>query len=330
MSTNSSQPKDPWWVTVAAFLLFHLLFKPLYLVMVAIGSPFREWLSRSLALPAKSTWWQTWSRFLRPIQWVAAVAFCVSLLQLAQLPHIQEVREQWLLLLRMVAICLVAVLVFDLFVWLDDYVDDPDVQRRLAGERAEQLVCELVDGYRDQSPDARSLHGGLFVFHPGSPQEFSVEVDHLLVTRRNLFVIETKYKSGTITATAEDAAWKVEASAGSGSMRNALKQAKNAARVLQERLTLPCEIVPVVAITGNDVKIVNGPTNVVGAYDLPGTLHAFEFMQEMRIANPEHVLVQLRKHLSTDPAARQRHIARAEAARIRGEMAEIVQAASLQ
>lgn len=329
-TSSSSSSQEPWLYTLLVFLLTYLVMMPVTLLMLGIGRPFKGWLSRVLDLPARTSWWKSWSWLLRPVQWIAALAFFLCLFQFLQLPHIQDVREQWLFLLQKVAICLSAALVFDLFAWLDDYADDPVVQKRLAGERAEQLVRELVDGYRDQSPDARSLHGGLFVFYAGSPQEFSVEVDHLLVTRRNVFVIETKYKSGTITATAGAAEWKVETSSGSGTMRNALKQAKNAGGVLQERLSLPCEVVPVVAITGNDVRIVDGPTNVVGTYDLPGTLHAFEFMQEMRIANPEHVLVQLRKYLSIDPAARERHIARAEAARIRGEMADIVQAASLQ
>lgn len=328
-SAASDPDKDYWLVTLFVALVRYLVITPARWLMLGFGYLFKQRLSQALALPRHSGKWHDWYVLLKPVQWLTCVVFFVSLVWICHVVHIADVRERILFVLQQGLLCLVSTVVFNLLTWLEQYANDPDTQRLLAGEKAEQLVAELVDGYRDQSADAQSLHGGLFVFHPGSINEFSVEVDHLLVTRRNVFVIETKYKSGTITATAGAAEWKVETAAGDGLMRNALKQAKNAARVLQQQLSLPCDIVPVVAIAGNDVRIVDGPTNVVAAHDLPGTLHAFEFMQEMRIANPEHVLVQLRKHLSTDPAARQRHIARAEAARIRGEMAEIVQAASL-
>jgi hypothetical protein len=327
---NPNTDKDPWYATLFSVLVSYLLVQPTILLMLLLGRPFRGWLSQKLALPAHSGKWHSWSWLFNVIRCVSGIVFFITAIRVGHVAYIADAREQFLFLLQQGLTCLACAGVFDVLTWLEAYAEDPDTQKHLAGQKAEQLVKELVEGYRTQDPEARSLHGALFVFHPGSADEFSVEIDHLLVTRRNVFVIETKYKSGTITATAEAADWKVETSAGSTSMRNALKQAKTTARVLQRQFSLSCEIVPVVAIAGNEVQVVGGPTNVVIAYDLPRTLHAFEFMQELRIANPAHVLMQLQKYISTDPDAMQRHIARAQAARIRGEMAEIVQAASLQ
>jgi hypothetical protein len=329
-ATHTESDKEHWLFTLFFALIKYLIVKPIIFLMLALGRPCKGPLSRILRLPAHSGWWRIWGWLLKPIQWGAGIVFFVSLIQLSHIIHMTVAKEQFLFGLQQCLMCLASAISFDIFAWLEEYANDPDTQKHLAGQKAEQLVRELVDDYRDQSANAQSLHGALFVFHPGAAHEFSVEVDHLLVTHCNVFVIETKYKSGAITAAAEASDWEVETSSGSTRMRNALKQAKNAARVLQQQLTLACEIVPVVAIAGNEVRIVNGPTNVVTAYDLPGTLHAFEFTKEMRIANPAHVLVQLQKYISTDPAAMRRHIARAETARIRNEMAEIVQAASLQ
>lgn len=329
VAARTKSDKTPWFVTLLITLFCYLLVKPTILLMLGLGHLFKGWATRTLALPARSIHWHRWYWLLKPIQCLAGFMFLVLAVQLFKIIHVEDTWDRAFPILSFGALCLVSAWIFDILAWLEEYAEDPTIQKYLAGQRAEQVVKECIDKYQDQSVEARSLHNALLVFHPETTNEFSIEVDHLLITRRNIFVIETKYKSGTIMAKADALCWQVTSLSGSSNMRNALKQAKNAAQVLQQRLSIPCEIIPIVTIIGNDVRITDGPTNVVAADDLPKTLNAFEFVQEMRISNPSHILAQLQSYISTDSATWQRHIARTEAARIQNEAKEIIHAASL-
>jgi len=213
--------------------------------------------------------------------------------------------------------------------WMEQYACDPAIQKKMAGIAAERHVQKLIEDLQRDFLGSRSLHGKLFVFHAHTPGEFSVEADHLLITERNIFVIETKCKSGTIAAQVDAPRWQVSSAQGEGDMRNALQQAKNAARVLQREAALPYALIPLVAIKGYDVTIVGGPTNVVAAAHLASVLRAFEHGKPQPVLDPAAVTALLLAHVDADPAAMGRHIERAEAARISAQMTAIVDAASV-
>ena len=113
-------------------------------------------------------------------------------------------------------------------------------------------------------------------------------------------------------------------------MANALHQVKNAARVLQREAGLPGEPIPLVAIRGKDTQIVDGPTNVLAALQLIAVMQAFEHTAQGAPLDPTGVMARLTPYIRHDAAAMARHIERAEAARRRAAMREIVSAASLQ
>lgn len=71
---------------------------------------------------------------------------------------------------------------------------------------------------------------------------------------KRLYLLETKYKSGTIHADADAPQWQTICAQGiNGSMRNALLQAKNTALVLEPEVRLPCLLVLIVVIHGRQI-----------------------------------------------------------------------------
>lgn len=214
--------------------------------------------------------------------------------------------------------------------WLEQHHHDPQIQKIRAGRNAERYVQKIIEAVALPYPGARSLHGVLFVFHAGTENEFSAEADHLLITKNQLYLIETKYKSGTIHADARAPQWQTVCEKGNkGSMRNVLLQAKNTARVLEREVQLPCPQVPIVVIHGRQTGIVGGPANVVNVVDLIKLLDAFELGQQPGSIKPEDVAAQLMQFASTDPGALARHIERAQQARLRSDSQTMVQRASI-
>lgn len=158
------------------------------------------------------------------------------------------------------------------------YPENPEAEaenaKRAAGLEAERHVQKVLDRHIKQCKSGLALHNKLFVFNPDAPNEYSAEVDHIFIGKYNIYAIETKFKSGQIWADADAKEWKVHNGQHESSMRNALHQVKNTARVLAKEFTLP-QIIPIVAIHGTDVAI-HGPSNVVSAEKLSQTILAFE------------------------------------------------------
>lgn len=292
-----------------------------------VKSPMTE----ACRLKSASAEWSTLKWICQPIQWIAGI-YAMGGLLIA----IHDIYTGHLLLrstrqaVMVFATLPLAGLVFMLFDWIDGYSEDPQVRKELAGKRAEETVQKIIEALCPSLTPCATLHGALFVFHPGTSNEYSVEADHILVTPQNLYLVETKHKCGIIHAAPDSPTWKTETVAGQGSMRNALRQAKNSARALERELGGIPSIVPLVAIHGEEVVIVGGPSNVVSAYDLPLAIKAFEFASRQRPAlNPSAIFLALQSHVSTDAEDWQRHVARADAARQRAELREIVRTSSV-
>jgi hypothetical protein len=213
--------------------------------------------------------------------------------------------------------------------WIWQCESDPDIQRTVAGRKAEAFVADAINDQMDQCPGSRVMHGALFVFHPGLENEYSIEIDHLLITKKHLYLIETKFKSGTIWASDTASEWKTSTVSRDGSMRNPLMQVKNSARVLKKELDLPFDIIPLVAIYGNDVLLVGAPGNVVAAENVVRAIRAFEQSVATEDINPKEIASRMRMHVCDDKLAMQKHKERAQLAKARTEMSAIVQTASL-
>ena len=325
---------DDSFLTTVLTNIFGVFFAGLLLILPVIPLAtfyfLRRPISRALNLEKHSASWSSMKWLYRPIKWLAGflcIVFIIGATDKLTLPatHLD------LIIVRLLDLCvgLAFGFLFNILHWLERYAEDPVIQKKIAGIQAERYVQKLIEKNQRDFAGARSLHGTLFVFNEGTPGEFSVEADHILITERNIFLIETKYKSGTISAGADSARWMVSSRQGEGEMANALKQAKNAAQVLQRQAALPCEVIPLVAIKGNDVNIVDGPTNVFRAENLVNVLHAFEHSKPRPILDPVAVAAMLLSHIRNDKAAMERHIDRAQAARTRAEQDAIVNAASI-
>lgn len=291
---------------------------------------FKRPISRALNLKHLSTNWQNLSWLYVTAKWIAALFFVQmigrSVLQFKGIPLTSD-RIMLGVLLAIAA--LACAFVFSIIHWIGQYALDPDVQKKMAGVNAERFVQSLIEDNQQHFPGALSLHGKLFVFNEDMPNEFSVEADHIVITEHNIFVVETKCKSGTISAGADSPRWKVSSKHGDGEMQNALKQAKNAARVLHRQANLPCEIIPLVAIKGSEVQILDGPSNVSAAENIVEIMGAFEQSKPHQKLDPAVIYAHLRPYIRNDQPSMKRHIERAQAARKRAEQAEIIEAASI-
>lgn len=287
--------------------------------------------SAALQLERHSVRWPAWKWLCLPLKWLAATAFLVSMVHLAlQLLPARLLPTSWLTESVYLFAGLLNGLLFCVLHWLEQHHRDPQVQKVQAGRHAERYVQKIIEAAAPSYPGSRPLHGVLFVFNPGTEDEFSAEADHLLITRNRIYLLETKYKSGTVHADADAPQWQTVCTQGiKGSMRNALLQAKNSARVLKNEIPLPCPLVPVVVLHGRQTNIVGGPANVVNTVDLIKLLDAFELAQQAGSIRPEEVAAQLLQFASTDPGALARHIARAQQARLRSDRQAMVRGASI-
>ncbi|MGZ3240475.1 MAG: nuclease-related domain-containing protein [Burkholderiaceae bacterium] len=213
---------------------------------------------------------------------------------------------------------------------------DPNTAKERAGKEAEDYVQALIDSYVQHNPAYQALHSQLFVFNAAMPNEYSAEVDHILITQRNIFLIETKYKSGVIYAVHDAKEWRTashpddDGQQRTGEMRNALLQAKNTAKVLAKEMHLPTKVIPIVSIYGNNVSIVDGPSNVVAADNMINAIAMFERHANGNIElDVKDIATTLQAQCSTDPQALEKHKARAQGKGEQREIERFVQNASI-
>lgn len=328
--TRAAQQDESFLANVIASMIAGI-FLVIPLAMLASFYLLKGPISRTLNLEERSLHLTAWKWLFIPLKWLAVAGFVYGAVQAALLfSHTSRFPEPgFIYAMLYLALALLAAFIFNVVHWMEQLYQTPAIQKKLAGLQAERFVSQLINAHLAHYTDAKALHGVLFVFNPGLPNEFSVEADHLLITARHIFVIETKYKSGTIAAHATAPQWHITTAHGQSTMRNALKQAKNAAQVLARECKLPCMPIPLVAIQGKDLTITDAPTNVVPAEEIVQVIDAFEASQPKPLFSSDQVLSVLREHIATDKGALQRHIARAEQAASRAAMASIVESASL-
>ncbi len=186
-----------------------------------------------------------------------------------------------------------------------------EIKKRLAGLKAEESVRQILLSV-EESVGGEARHGLLMVFNRGSQNEYSAEFDHLLITKRNIYVIETKYKSGAILAKENASLWTVTVGENISDMRNALFQAKNSIGALRKNITplRSARIVPIVAIVGKNVEIIDGPSNVVEASDLSKVIMAFEANTNGVDIDVGSLLAEINKFIVDDDKSLRAHITR--------------------
>lgn len=163
----------------------------------------------------------------------------------------------------------------------------------------------------EQYPGAAALHGSLLVFHRGRSHEFSIEVDHILITKKHVYVIETKYQSGDIYPSPHKSEWRVRTKYGEKFMRNAFKQAQNHLSVLSDKFQIDHGIIPLVAIVGNNVTLHNPDMNVFVQSELSEVIQYFEGFGRPQF-RPKQLAKRISYVASDAPDDRRRHVERAQ------------------
>lgn len=344
MSKNNKDSDVFTWLIGALIAIMYLVasFAMMYW-MKALFFYAKKPVIEKLKLDALSASWPTFKWLYEAISWTIGLLFLLSTAQyirdiaiLMQLIPMQKEISTNLIGSSLIVdgilaflFSLVCAFVFNVIQWIKDCYNSPDVQKKLAGIKAEQYVQKVLKMGQSRYPEAQILNNVLFFFNAGTATEFSVEVDHLVITQRNIYVIETKRKSGTIFADANSREWKVVTAHGESSMRNALLQSKNAVRVLHQQFALPFPPIPMVAIMGNNLNIVGGPGNVFDAQLVISAMDGFDYAQKEIRINPKEVLDRLTPFIVTDALAKKRHIERANLAGYKATIANIVNTASV-
>lgn len=198
-----------------------------------------------------------------------------------------------------------------------DAHESGDGQRRIAGKWAESSVRRVVRQIAKQV-QGQDLHNVLLVVNRGQQNEFSMEIDHLLVTRHKVFVIETKYQAGRVLVDEHASEWRVEGGPRSSSMRNALLQAKNTCTQLQRHFNIGATPIPVVVITSTrGTAVVSPVSNVVTPDELPAVVAALDKSTSTGALDTGALLNRIVAASDRSVHARRAHNARAQAARQR-------------
>lgn len=195
-----------------------------------------------------------------------------------------------------------------------DLLDDDELQRKQSGIYAEATVSTAIDNHVVPVFGGEALHGGVFVFQDRNGQEDSCEVDHIVVTPKNIYLIETKYKSGTVQVTLDTEFWNVEGTRGKSVMRNAYRQAANSSRLLQRVFGMPL-VTPLVVIVGDDLALTyaNNAHSVLRPEDLANYIQGIEERTPSATWDWQQVLEKFHASRSTDPRVLDLHIQRVQA-----------------
>lgn len=240
-----------------------------------------------------------------------------------------NLQQKPILVLPCVIGALLSAQIIAILVWLGEYADDAEVQKCNSGKQAEDLVDRIISVNQNALGTSKLLKNCLFVFSRGQESEFSVEADHMLITQKNIFLIETKRKSGEIYCDQNSNEWSIWTPNGETKMRNALRQVLNSKRALERQFKLPVAITPIVVFVGKDTRIVDGPSNVVTSNELIQLIKAFEQQKTICDVEIQEIFEIMGSCISNDPSDFALHVKRAQDAQSRKISKNIVQSAKL-
>lgn len=171
-----------------------------------------------------------------------------------------------------------------------------DDLRAEAGLHAEEVVRQLLDAYCLANPECRVIHNGKFEFNVHTAKPTRLEIDHLLITDKTIFIIETKYKSGEITALEFEPRWAIRNGSDMSTIANALKQAKRQHSILKRHFDENLPIVPLVAIVGNTTLKRHNIHHVCVPEQLPSLISMFNLYRQSCV-DIATTFARLRSHL---------------------------------
>jgi hypothetical protein len=307
-----------WLVALALFLLAALAWATYRASAYLVDALLRRRIEKRFDGVKLSLKWQKWEWLFLVSRWacfcclaIVAVIACGVFVEAQK--HTLIAKVFWSIGLFLAWFALVVVSQFTF--WVQRNFEAPDMQRRLAGLNAEKVVAGVIETLLKPMTRGEAVHNALLVFNSGSLDEYSIELDHVLATDKNVYVFETKYKTGDIYAHQAADEWVISTKHGDVTMRSPLKQAKNAVRVLRNQLNIDSQVnlVPVVVFVGKDTKIFDGPSNVVSIDQLPHFVDSLETeTQSNPMINKAELIKRIRDLSDWGGEAYKSHIQRAE------------------
>ncbi|MCH5180022.1 MAG: NERD domain-containing protein [Erysipelotrichales bacterium] len=172
------------------------------------------------------------------------------------------------------AIVIIIVIIFVLKNKSDIFENHDKNEREKAGKLGENIVAKRLNEI------AKKYDGYLFnefIFKDRYNENYSTEIDHILITRGGVFVVETKYYTGIIYGKESDKEWVCfkQGNRRNETPKNPLNQNQTHIRCLKRMfVNIPPKMISVVIILRGDISEIesNQLYNLDGATEMIETL----------------------------------------------------------
>ena len=318
MSKHNPLPKFIGYLLglfLAALIVPYCFFQSLLAELSLRWLPHRDFIVNSRVKPALLLFLaKVCSKVLFITGWSLTAPWVVFLLMLAFDARIAQAS----MLVHPTAFVLYACAIVNLLAHsqVDNFIqtfESAEVQQLLAGKEAEAAIAKLVKTHFTAANGWATFENSLFVFNAGMQDEWSTEVDLIVVGARAIYLIEAKYKSGTVQAHPDEDEWTVVNGDRTSTMRNALRQVRKQCNALENNLKIEhARFIPIVAFYGKQLQV-HGPSNVVAYERLPQVILSFENGLPSVDAHDCVIAADVLAGARTqDAQAMERHIARAQ------------------
>lgn len=175
--------------------------------------------------------------------------------------------------IALIVIIIIAIIVLLAFVLKnkdDIFVDYDKKERERAGKLGENIVAKRLDEI------AKNIMA-IFIFKDRYNDNYSTEIDHILITRGGVFIIETKYNTGIIYGTENDEEWVCfkQGNIKNKTLKNHLKQNQTHIKCLKKMFSnTPPKMISMVVFLGGDITSIN--SNEI--YNLDAAIEVIEYL----------------------------------------------------
>ena len=165
------------------------------------------------------------------------------------------------------------------------------MSKQTRGDKGEAFVkecLESMDGYHQIINDVTFIN---------KKSEMSHQIDHIFISSKGIFVIETKNYFGNIISDTNDSYWIKEVNGKQIKISNPLKQNKSHAFTIYKELRGKYDVFPVVVFVQNNAPYM-GDENVINLYDLPLFLKTYPTRTRIKKEDIDKIAKLLNKHSS--------------------------------
>lgn len=184
------------------------------------------------------------------------------------------------------------------FLFINAIVNQPSVK----GDYGEMVVKSIFQLKRFSKPAFYNINDIYF-----GDEDNSQQVDHIVISTKGIFVIETKYIHGRIIGYEDSYQWTIYNKKKEYKMYNPLKQNANHVKVVSEFLNCEYPINSLIVFASNNKPIIDAP-NVINFTELKNYL--FKYGSDISISDEEkeHLYNLLMEHKKNNKISKNAHI----------------------